>query len=286
MRLSSAISTILLSAALVGSQAVPNNDINFSTVSIYGDLKRCLKAVFVLDYGVNDGTVQRKIGCETNECLCRPDTLEQAITTAGSMALSQCSNSNDKLSATSILTEYCSEKGLGGAVATPTDDAGAAVTVFATTTVAMITATETVTVSSASKYSGSTATSARTSQTPKVVVETTNIVATISGSPTTIFSTVTSTTTPTQGSSGSQGPNDGESKQNLAGPIAGGVVGGIAVIAGAILLVFFLRRRKPSHQYAAAEQGLPPQYDQVHMSNPYGGMDRGSKVVGGIQEYR
>ncbi|KAF3921143.1 hypothetical protein ABW21_db0201271 [Orbilia brochopaga] len=145
MRLSAAISTLLLSSSLVAAQST----IDFSNIPIFPDLKRCLKAVFVLDYAISGYTIQKKIGCDTNECLCRPDTLEQAVTTAGSLAQTQCSNTNDKTSATSILTAYCSSLGFTNAVAVPTDNAGAAaVTIFATTTVAMV--TQTVTVSAAS----------------------------------------------------------------------------------------------------------------------------------------
>ncbi|KAF3924362.1 hypothetical protein AA313_de0201883 [Arthrobotrys entomopaga] len=148
MRFTSAVSTLLLSVSLVSAQT---NTINFSTAPVFNDLKKCLKAVFAYDYSINDGPVYKVIGCVTNDCICRADTLQQAITSAGSMALSQCSNTNDKLSATSILSAYCSDNGFteGNAVATPTDNSGAPVTVFATTTVGVVTAT--VTVSSASE---------------------------------------------------------------------------------------------------------------------------------------
>ncbi|KAJ6258538.1 hypothetical protein Dda_6582 [Drechslerella dactyloides] len=295
MRLSAALSTLLLSSSLVHAQ-VANNDVDFSTVSIYGDLKRCLKAVFVLDYGINGGPVQRKIGCETNDCLCRADTLEQAVVTAGSMAQSQCSNSNDKLSATSILTAYCSDHGFTDVIAVPTgNNAGAAaVTVFATTTVAMV--TQTVTVSAASSgllsplllgrgvlFGAATSTSSNSpspspSPTPSSTPSASPIVSTVSNSViTTLWQTVTTGPSQTQSSSPQQSsPSDEAPKKSIVGPVVGGVVGGIVVIVGVVFLtIFFMRRSRQRGQYMATEDTTP--YSQGFV----GGIE--DKLVGGTQ---
>ncbi|EPS45937.1 hypothetical protein H072_91 [Dactylellina haptotyla CBS 200.50] len=295
MRFSSVLPTLLLSASLASAQQT--NTIDFTTIGVYPDLKKCLKAVFYLDYSINSGPVQKKIGCDTNECICRADTLEQAVTTAGSMALSACSNTNDKISATSILTQYCVDHGFtaGNAVATPSSGAGAAVTVFATTTVGLVTQTQTVTVSSASELhsigwrnnllasssrASTTPAGSGTSPTPVVQTQTTNIVSTISGSATTIMTTVTSTSPP---------QTETVIKKNMTGPIAGGVVGGVAVIGLVGAAAFWFMRKKQSPSYSAAERGdppNPPKYEQAYPTTPYaGGMDMGDREVGGIQMY-
>ncbi|KAF3242783.1 hypothetical protein TWF192_008500 [Orbilia oligospora] len=150
MRPSAVLSAFALSTSLVAAQN-KQNTINFSTIEIFNDLKKCLKAVFIYDYAINNGPVQKQIGCETNDCICRADTLQDAISTAGLLAQSACSNSGDRLTATSILSQYCIDKGITAGAPAPTNNAGAPVTVFATTTVALTTVTATVTVSSASE---------------------------------------------------------------------------------------------------------------------------------------
>ncbi|KAK6531717.1 hypothetical protein TWF694_002893 [Orbilia ellipsospora] len=252
MRFVSAVSTLFISASLVSAQT---NTINFSTVPVFNDLKKCLKAVFAYDYSVNDGPVYKVIGCTTNDCICRADTLQQAITSAGSMALSQCSNTNDKLSATSILSAYCTDNGFteGNAVATPTDN-------------------------SASSSAPSTSAGTGSSATP--VTQTTSIVSTISGSKTTVWQTVTSIPT-----SESQTTNPAAPKKSIAGPVAGGVIGGIAAIAIIGGLVYWFTR-KDRNTYSAAAPNSPPRYDNAYPNAPQvGGMDMESREVGGIQSY-
>jgi len=146
------VSTVLL-ASFAGSQIISAGDaINFSTAPSFTDLRECLRAVFTTDFNVNNGPVQNYVGCEDNACLCRPDTESSAAVLAGSMALSQCSDSDDAMSATSVLAAYCSVKGYTSAL--PSSGAAAAttggpVTVYATTTVAQATVTVTVQASSA-----------------------------------------------------------------------------------------------------------------------------------------
>ncbi|KAF3922901.1 hypothetical protein ABW20_dc0100397 [Dactylellina cionopaga] len=286
MRFSTALTTLLVSASLASAQSTT---IDFSTIGVWPDLKKCLQAVFKVDYLLfPNGPVQKVIGCGTDECLCRDDTLQQAASSAASIASSLCTNSNDKTSASSIISQYCTDKGfVGNPAANPTNNAGAPVTVFATTTVAQVTVIQTVTVSSASELPSSSSVSvpSRTTTPPPAstpaeapVTQTVGSVTTISGSPTTIFATVTSN--PTQTNS-SQTSNE-TPKKSSAGPIAGGVVGGIVVIAAIIGIVFWLRRKNNSPSaHTSAEQGMPPSYHK-NATADMGGMEDG-RVVGGIQ---
>ncbi|KAK6352418.1 hypothetical protein TWF730_009245 [Orbilia blumenaviensis] len=255
MRPSAVLSALALSSSLVAAQN-GQNTINFSTIEVFSDLKRCLKGVFSVDYGINGGRpVQKEIGCETNDCICRADTLQDAISTAGLLAQSACSNSIDRLTATSILQQYCIDKGITAGVPTPTDAIGSAR--FLPPSVS-------------------------STPTPTPVVETKNIISTVSGSPVTILSTVT--TIPEQTSSPQETKNGSSGGSNI-GTIAGGVVGGLAVL-GAIagFLIWFLRRKR-NNSYSSGEQGAPPSYEKDYQANQMGGMEMDSRQVGGIQSY-
>ncbi|KAH7124113.1 hypothetical protein B0J11DRAFT_331114 [Dendryphion nanum] len=59
----------------------------------------------------------------------------------------------------------------------------------------------------------------------------------------------------------SQNRNDGNSK---AGPIAGGVIGGLTLLSAAIFVVFLLRRKKRANEWRQAT--LPPPYAAADMS--------------------
>ncbi|KAF3102590.1 hypothetical protein TWF569_011960 [Orbilia oligospora] len=248
MRPSAVLSALALSTSLVAAQN-KQNTINFSTIEIFNDLKRCLKAVFIYDYGINNGPVQKQIGCETNDCICRADTLQDAISTAGLLAQSACSNSGDRLTATSILSQYCIDKGITAGAPAPTNNAG------------------------------STPVSAPSTPTP--VTETRDVVSTISGSLTTIYSTIT--TIPGQ-TSIPQSSNNGSSGNSNIGAIAGGVVGGLVVLGAILGFFIWFMRRKRNNSYSATEQGAPPSYEKDLQLNQLGGMDMDTQV-GGIQTY-
>ncbi|KAK6523683.1 hypothetical protein TWF281_001658 [Arthrobotrys megalospora] len=253
MRPSAFLSVAVLSASLVAAQN-NQNTINFSTVEIFKDLKKCLKGVFVFDYEVNRGRpIQKEVGCDTNECICRADTLQEAISTAGLLAQSACSNSIDRLTATSILSQYCIDKGITAGLPAPSGNAG----------------------------SGSvTPVSAPSSPTP--IVETKNVVSIISGSATTVFATVT--TIPEQ-TSAPKTSNDGSPKSTNIGAIAGGVVGGLAVLGAIVGFFIWFLRRKRNNSYSTAEQGAPPSYEKDYQTHQMGGMEMNSREIGGIQSY-
>ncbi|KAK6498846.1 hypothetical protein TWF481_011418 [Arthrobotrys musiformis] len=253
MRPSAVLSALALSTSLVAAQN-KQNTINFSTVPIFSDLKRCLKAVFIYDYGINDGPVQKKIGCETNECICRADTLQDAISTAGLLAQSACSNSGDQLTATSILSQYCIDKGITAGAPAPTNNAG----------------------------SSTTPVSAPSTPTP--VTETKNVVSTVSGSLTTIISTVVTIASQTSTPEGSNTGSGSGSNSNI-GAIAGGVIGGLVVLAGIAGFFIWFLRRKRNNSYSATGQGAPPTYEKDYQMHQMGGMDMDSRQVGGIQSY-
>lgn len=109
------------------------------------------------------------------------------------------------------------------------------------------------------------------------------MVSTVSGSLTTIFSAIA--TIPSQTSVSAQGSNNGGGSNSNIGAIAGGVIGGLAVL-GAILGVFiWFLRRKRNNSYSATEQGVPPTYEKDYQLHQMGGMDVGSSQIGGIQSY-
>ncbi|KAK6513893.1 hypothetical protein TWF506_008324 [Arthrobotrys conoides] len=249
MRPSAVLSALALSTSLVAAQN-NQNTINFSTIEIFNDLKKCLKAVFIYDYGINNGPVQKQIGCETNDCICRADTLQDAISTAGLMAQSACSNSGDRLTATSILSQYCIEKGITAGAPAPTNNAG------------------------------SSRTPVSAPSTPTPITETTNVVSTVSGSLTTIYSVVT--TTPSQ-TSIPQTSNNGSGGNSNIGAIAGGVVGGLVVLGAIIGFFIWFMRRKSNNSYSATEQGAPPSYEKDYQLHQMGGMDMENRQIGGIQ---
>ncbi|KAK6339646.1 hypothetical protein TWF718_009041 [Orbilia javanica] len=247
MRPSAFLSALAISTSLVAAQS-NKNTINFSTIEVFNDLKRCLKAVFIYDYGINNGPVQKQIGCDTNDCICRADTLQDAISTAGLLAQAACSNSADISTATSILSQYCIDKGITAGAPAPTNNAGSSVT------------------------------PASAPSTPTPVTETKNLVSTVSGSLTTIFSTIV--TTPSQ-TSVPQSTNNGSSGNSNIGAIAGGVVAGLAVLGGVLgFFIWFLRRKR-----STGEQGAPPSYEKDYQLNQLGGMDMDNRQIGGIQSY-
>ena len=93
-------------SCLVHSQVIDPDTIVFTTIAIWPDLRSCLQCCFQCN-----GAVQYYVGCTTNACLCRPDTLGQAVAFIGPLALSECSDFQDSSSAISILTAYCAAKG-------------------------------------------------------------------------------------------------------------------------------------------------------------------------------
>jgi hypothetical protein len=94
---------------LVHGQAIDPDTIVFTTIAIWPNLRTCLQTCFIPNYNIND--VQNEVGCQTNACLCRPDTLGQGVAYVGPLALSVCSDIQDSSSAISILTAYCAAKG-------------------------------------------------------------------------------------------------------------------------------------------------------------------------------
>jgi hypothetical protein len=120
------LGSALCGAGLVYGQAVDPDKIDFSTLTIYKDLRDCLKN----DLYYLGGTV----GCSTNNCLCRASTQGKAVQNIASAALKDCQNLDDVASATSILTSYCGGKGYT-AIVSPTVLSTGAFTVTETTTV-------------------------------------------------------------------------------------------------------------------------------------------------------
>ena len=72
--------------------------INFATIPIYKDLRDCVKTD--LSY------LGPQLGCQTNTCLCRADTLGQALGWLSTWNLRDCAAIQDITSGSSILTAY------------------------------------------------------------------------------------------------------------------------------------------------------------------------------------
>lgn len=151
------LSRLLLSAALlctflhlqpVSSQAVDPDKVDFTTISIWINLRQCLQGVFSACCARD---IAGQMGCQTNTCLCRASTLGGAVPLAGDMAMAACSNLDDKSSATSILTAYCASKGYTNVVAPTILSTQGASTVTITVAMGTVTAAgTTVYVSAAS----------------------------------------------------------------------------------------------------------------------------------------
>jgi hypothetical protein len=89
--------------SVANAQAVDPDKVDFTTISIYKDLRQCLKDRLYY----NPGNVQ----CNTNTCMCRPSTQGQAVQIIAKDTLQNCQNLDDVSTATSIVTAYCSSKG-------------------------------------------------------------------------------------------------------------------------------------------------------------------------------
>ena len=100
------------------AQAVNPDLVNFKTISIWNDLKDCLKYDIFGDDGGYAG-IWVKMGCQTNACFCRADTLGAAINSVSIAAFSDCSDFQDQSTAISVLTAYCADKGYTSII-TPT----------------------------------------------------------------------------------------------------------------------------------------------------------------------
>ena len=97
--------------------------------------------------------------------------------------------------------------------------------------------------------------------------------------------TSSSTSTSTAGPTGATAldPTDSptsKGKSSNTGPIVGGVVGGIAVIAAAVLGIFYLRRRRTRPAYAAPSEGAPSTFDGEPLAPPQKGYGMGQSDDG------
>lgn len=107
----------LLSVHPVDAQAINPDLVVWTTISQWPDLRSCVQVCF--DGDVYDPSIESQVGCQTNACLCRPDTLGSAEQSLSSAVLNECSDIQDISTATSILISYCSAKGYTSII-TPT----------------------------------------------------------------------------------------------------------------------------------------------------------------------
>jgi hypothetical protein len=84
-----------------------DDSVNFATISAWPALPACLKDQLQL----YDGGVASWIGCNSNSCLCSDEKFAEAEGDLASDTLQECSYVSDMNSATSILSEYCKQKG-------------------------------------------------------------------------------------------------------------------------------------------------------------------------------
>ena len=83
-----------------------NEPVDFSTITAWSALPLCLQQQLQL----YDGGVAAWIGCNNNFCLCS-ESFAAAEDQLASDALQECSYVSNMNSATSILSEYCSQHG-------------------------------------------------------------------------------------------------------------------------------------------------------------------------------
>ena len=110
-------------ANLAYGQGLTPDEIDFSTIDGWDDLRSCLKD------RLND--IAEDVGCTedddfyyTNGCLCRPSTLGSAVQIIQEKTMDDCQNTDDKNLAKTILLNWCSSKGYTS-VATPASQASA-----------------------------------------------------------------------------------------------------------------------------------------------------------------
>jgi hypothetical protein len=92
----------------VDAQAINPDLVVWTTIAPWPDLRSCLQ--YSLN-GYGFPSIQGQVGCSTNACLCRPDTLGLAEQSLSSIVQQECSDLQDISTATSILVSYCSAKG-------------------------------------------------------------------------------------------------------------------------------------------------------------------------------
>lgn len=125
---------------LAAAQAIDPDTIVFTTMSLWKDLRVCLQKCFDGFGNGYAGNVADDVGCSTNSCLCRADTLGEAIIDVQSRASVSCSDIQDETSATSILIAYCSGKGYTSIVQPTILQTTGASTVTVTTPATTVTA--------------------------------------------------------------------------------------------------------------------------------------------------
>jgi hypothetical protein len=81
----------------------------------WSNLKSCVQNCFITEGGTEN--VEAILGCNTNACICRPDTLQSAGSIVSSLANELCTNTPDVETATSFLTAFCSSAGFTSTLA-------------------------------------------------------------------------------------------------------------------------------------------------------------------------
>jgi hypothetical protein len=143
-RLATVILLLLASSVdLAASQAVKADNVDFSTMEIWRDLKSCVQCL--LQTCSNNVVVSE--GCYTNACICRDSTLGGVVPKISSRVLSLCSNFDDASTAVSVMTAYCASQGYTAIVEPTIIQTTGAYTV--TVTAASVTVVQTRVVSAA-----------------------------------------------------------------------------------------------------------------------------------------
>jgi hypothetical protein len=102
----------LLFSTLSRVQVIDSN-IDFTQTSIWKGLKTCVQDCFISpkEQETSRLDVQDQLGCTTDSCLCRADTLGQGLKIVSSIALAYCSDYQDVTAAESVLLAYCASAG-------------------------------------------------------------------------------------------------------------------------------------------------------------------------------
>jgi hypothetical protein len=102
------IALISLFLRHVYAQAINPDLVVWTTIGQWADLRSCVQGSLA---GSWSPSLQYRVGCTTNACFCRADTLGSAEQILSSVVLAACSDFEDQTTAVSILTSYCAAKG-------------------------------------------------------------------------------------------------------------------------------------------------------------------------------
>ncbi|KAI0509192.1 hypothetical protein F5B22DRAFT_649241 [Xylaria bambusicola] len=139
------LAQLILALCTASAQIISDDSIVYTTLAGWRDMRACAQCPFRGNaHDCHGELVDVVVGCQTNACLCRPSTLEQAVDSIDEQVLSLCSNYEDQRTATDFLLRYCSDHGYTSVATASVSPTGACLTAAAAAA-ATVTVTEIVT---------------------------------------------------------------------------------------------------------------------------------------------